>query len=327
MSDAVVATPDSAIVAAPEAPVTSSNSIPERTPEQKAAGLEQAAERAEKKTLTLPPDAAKPSGKPSKLPDAEGEDAPVETPTKTDAPAEETPKVDEKNPNNVPPKYLNDDGTPDYKKLSDAYQNLEKALSKKGFSNVAKPEELAYTPGKDALPLDPANLKAFQEKAFAAGMTKEQFSAVMTEYETLFKANDPSPFRLPSVNDAAAMAKVKTTLEGIFGKGDDYTDGLNRALKTVENYLPSQFKVSDPVFNHPAVVSLLAAVGKELGEDRVTGQDKSGQSTSGLRTPAEIRALPDYRGNEAKYDAEMLRWYKAQPGGNKTVTSSQTIRK
>lgn len=326
-----MSTEDTAVLDRPTDLVSSSTEIPERTSEQKQQGLKEAAERAKDTTIHLPADVAKPKGE-SKLPNTEQPEDLDKAP-KEIKPAEkqqekppEAPKTDEKNPYGVPAKFLNDDGTPDFKRLSDAFTNAEKLLGKKNYSNVSKAEELTYTPNKEAAPVDPANLKSFQEKAFKAGMTKEQFAVVMSEYEALTHNTTTANklYTLPNSSKPADVANIKKTLEQVWGPGEDaWTEGTNKALKAVEAYLPSAFKITDPVFSHPAVIGLLASIGNELGEGTVTGKDKAGSAAAGLRTPQEIRALPDYKGNEQKYDAEIMKWYSAQPGGKKLVGGSR----
>lgn len=268
-----------------------------------------------------------PTPTPSPVPTPSPEPTPApkpEVPVPTPSPAPE-----DKNPNKIPPKFLKEDGSPDYAKLADAHVNLEKLLGKKNFSNVNTPTEYDYKPVEGAKPIEAKNMEAFQKKAFDAGLTKEQFALVMNEYVSLTKTEAPkdTPFTLPDAKNPDAVAKVRKTLESVWGVGNEaFEAGRLNALKTVNTYLPSQFKISDPVFNHPAVLALLANVGNELGEGSLTRQGSpTGGGPSGLRTPEQIRALPDFKANPQKYDAEMMKYYEAQPGG-KTLVGSRNIR-
>lgn len=232
---------------------------------------------------------------------------------------EKDPLITEKNPHGVPEKYLDKDGAPKYEEVTKALKEAQKALGKKGITAVEKHTDYVYTPSEGfttdpkaekGFIVDATEIEGFQKEAYEAGLTKEQFNAVLKKYESVATQaaklrTKPDPVHTLTKNsDKDGLKKVTAKLTEHFGGQEQYVAGMTSALRARDQFAPKGFNIDDPVLNHPLVIALLANVGREIGEDRTTGKEKGGDKGRNFRTPDEIRADPEYKKNPRKFDAE-----------------------
>lgn len=210
-------------------------------------------------------------------------------------PAEAKPA--EPNYDYVPAKFMKPDGTPDFEKLAKSYTGLERKLGSKGNIPAASIDEYDYTPPEgETLELDPTRVAEFKAKVLEKGFTKEQYQFIMDTHREL-------------IGEMTWTAeKVESTLKQEWGAN---YDTLARAAQVgFSEFAPSDVSLNDPVFNHPAVMKLLARVGMEVGEDSVS--NKSGTpGHAPAMTAAEIEKLrtsPEYW-SDPKVHAQVTEWY------------------
>lgn len=195
----------------------------------------------------------------------------------------------------VPPKFLKD-GQPDYKNLAKSYQALESKMGK----HVAPTSIEEYTfESKMADQYDPEVQTAFKAEALEKGMTAEQYAFVMNKYEEAVMSMQPS------VDD------VRAHLEESWGP--QFEANLQNARAAWDAFAPKDVDINE-IGNNPAVLKFLAQVGKEMGEDRVSG--KFAQKAPGM-TIDEVNALigsKDYATNQDKQRKVQEYYEKQFPG-------------
>ncbi|MES2973274.1 MAG: hypothetical protein V4757_06680 [Pseudomonadota bacterium] len=197
----------------------------------------------------------------------------------------------------VPPKFMKADGTPDFEKLAKSYVSLEKGFSKKPNLPAASIDEYDYKFG-EGFAVDEERTAAFKADALAKGLTKDQYAWIMDTYSKQLQTSQA---------DAWTADKVQQTLEGEWGT--DFQHNLSAANKAFEAFAPSDASIDDPVWNHPAVMKLLARMGAELGEDSVSSV--KGTSVGGSMSRQDIEAIQfseDYWNDPAKQQL-VTAWY------------------
>lgn len=206
--------------------------------------------------------------------------APVaEAPAAAPAPADDARKFEY-----VPKKFLKEDGSPDFEKLSKSYVNLEKNLGKKPNMPAASVDDYDWTPPADGPELDPTRLAEFKATVLEKGFTKEQYAFVMESHQNV--VNQMMDAFAPSAERSAETLKTAW--------GDQYKENLQLAKAGFDAYAPSDASLQDPVWNHPAVMGLLARIGGELGEDSLTQAPRANVGTSIQEQINALRAQPDY---------------------------------
>jgi hypothetical protein len=171
----------------------------------------------------------------------------------------------------IPEKYQvkKADGTIDTEasslKLAEAYTSLEKRLGSGDLPpkavedyKITVPPELAETwkPSEDPL------LQGFLKDAHAAGMNQKQIDVVMAKYMEMA----PELVNASRALDADACV---TELRAEWKSEPEYKKGVGDAYKAAVGYFG---KDADGIIqqygNDPRVIRGLAAIGKEMGEDR-----------------------------------------------------------
>jgi hypothetical protein len=220
-------------------------------------------------------------------------DAPVGAPAVDTAPAVEAPVVEapavekpaEEPKYEIPKKFLKADGTPDYEKLAKSYQGLEKKLSSKPNIPASTADEYEWAaPEGNTLELNPEQVSKFKEMALEHGFTKAQYDFVMTSHMNVINE------MVGSLGWTADRAE--TALKEAWGK--DFENQAAAARAGFDEFAPSDADPHDPVWNHPAVMKLLARMGAELGEDSITRAPAASSGTSIQEQIAALRASPDY---------------------------------
>lgn len=200
------------------------------------------------------------------------------TPEVNEAPAE--PKYE------VPKKYLNEDGTPNYEKLTKAFHHLEKKLGSKPNIPAADVSEYEFNFG-EGFDLNEERAVAFKEACLAKGFTKDQYNLVMDTYAQM-------------LNETTwTYEKTESNLKEAWG--NDFQANTKAAQRAFAEFAPSDVNPHDPVWNHPGVMKLLARMGAEIGEDSAAAKPlSSGTSESIQEQITALRNDPDYWSNPQK---------------------------
>ncbi|MDP5239924.1 hypothetical protein Q9Q94_10290 [Uliginosibacterium sp. 31-16] len=209
-----------------------------------------------------------------------------------DTSAAQTPAPEAEDYSFIPAKFVRD-GKPDFKRLAESYQSLEKKFSSRGGVPVSAPDEYEAPESTLGYSLNDEQLSAFKQEALAAGFTKEQFTFAMQRYEQAL-AN----FAPPAEHAAAQLKEIW---------GDQFNDNLQAARRAFDNFAPSSLSPDHPVLNHPVVMQLLAQIGGELKEDNAPGR---GSPAAGL-THADVLKMqsdPNYK-NDSDAQARVTAWY------------------
>lgn len=115
---------------------------------------------------------------------------------------------------------------------------------------------------KDAgVDIDPGRTKAFAERMFKAGLTQKQYEEVMgSYYESLAATADQAAY--------FSQEKAKTELLGYYKTEEALTENVRMAFKAFRAFADDKDMESiNTLGNIPAVIRVLAKVGKEMGED------------------------------------------------------------
>lgn len=218
---------------------------------------------------------------------------PTQTNSAPAAPAAEKPDY-----SFVPPKFLNEDGTPDFKKLSTSYSNLEKKIGQKPNIGASSIDEYDFNFG-EGFEVDNERGTAFKQKALELGFSKLQYDLVMETHKAMIEAN------------TWTADKSEQALKQAWG--NEYESQTKAALRAFGEFAPSDVNPHDPVWNHPSVMKLLARLGAEVGEDTVGG--KNGGTQAQAMTEAEVAELmrsADYRAGNKELHAKVTQWYQSK---------------
>jgi hypothetical protein len=197
------------------------------------------------------------------------EAAPAAEETKQEAPAFQ-----------YPAKFLKEDGTPDHERLAKSYLAMEKKFSSK--PNI--PDEYKWEPPENAVELDEEGVSAFKAEALEQGFTSKQYQFLMSRYNDI----------VVGMRDAAPTAeKTEQMLKAEWG--NDFDHHLSSAKAGFEHFAPSDANPNDPVWNHPAVMKLLARIGAEVSEDSAVPKAKAATGGESVQSQIDaLRASPDY---------------------------------
>jgi hypothetical protein len=184
----------------------------------------------------------------------------------------------------VPEKYrvVKDDGSIDVEasaaKLAEGYDSLSKRL---GGDDAPPKSAEEYAPevpeGFDfeTLKADPM-YQDFLKGAHARGVNNKQLSYILEEFGKRQSMAEPN---IPGV--IADMDTFKTEMGKVWGDDPNaFTKGINDGLKVIKAYMPNITEEQlATIPNSPIVAQLLAAIGKEIGEDkRITAQPVDAKS-------------------------------------------------
>lgn len=152
------------------------------------------------------------------------------------------------------------------KKLAEGYTNLEKLVGT-GEKPPKTPDEYDLKLGEgvkfdaeafEEMKKDP-EMQSFLKGAHAKGLTNEQVNYVLSEY-------------LPRVQTVAEGAHqldiqaAQTELKELWGK-NEYSQNIGYATAAFKAFVPAKFQDRINDLRDPLLVSILASVGKEMGED------------------------------------------------------------
>lgn len=150
------------------------------------------------------------------------------------------------------------------KKLGEAYGALSQKLGQPPAVPANASEYSFDIPEqyKDVA-MDETMSAAFRERAHKAGLSVEQYQFVMGEYFSL----------VPEMLNGAAQKtadQARSALQQVWGTESEYTAGVSAAQRAMHG-LPSglaEEAVQAGLGTNPAFIKIMAALGKEMREDR-----------------------------------------------------------
>lgn len=187
----------------------------------------------------------------------------------------------------IPKKFIKEDGSIDYERLTKSYVELEKRIGSK--MPATDPTEYEYTAAREDL-FTEADVQDFKNIATEIGLSKDQYSAALKVYEDyVSKVVD---------HYAETPEKCNQVLAETWGK--DLKSNLQYAQKAFEAFAPQDLDI-DSIGNNPNIIKLLASIGKQIGEDSGLSSQKvkTGSRLSAIEV-ADLRNRPDYYSPEVQ---------------------------
>jgi hypothetical protein len=214
-------------------------------------------------------------------------------PTEAAKPAEATPEAPKYD--YVPAKFMKPDGSPDFEKMAKSYTGLEKKLGSKPNIPASSIDDYEWDAGE--LQLDPDRVSEFKAQVLEKGFTKEQYAFVMESHKAVIES------MVWNADKAEAALKVEW--------GKDYETHATAAKAGFDEFAPSDANPNDPVWNHPAVMKLLARIGSEVGEDSVANKSGSGSKSAAMSEDEVVAMMktPEYRNGNRDLHAKVTAWY------------------
>lgn len=192
----------------------------------------------------------------------------------------------------LPPKFVTD-GEPNYESLAKSYTALEKKLGEKGILRPESVDEYEYE--FQVLGVDDESFGSLKEQALEKGLSTEQFQFMLSTYEEAVSGSMES-----------ILGTQEQSSEYLSQKwGNEFDKNLAAAQKALDTFTPEGENV-DAFLNHPAFIQMMAAIGKELGEDTQPVK-KSGSKTT--LTKSEVQKLMD---SEDYWDTDSPSYRKVQ---------------
>lgn len=217
-------------------------------------------------------------------------------------------------------KVVKEDGTLDIeasaRKMGESHASLEKRMGA-GEAPPKTAEEYKVTvpdEWKDAFPEDSATMTELRKDAHAQGLNQKQFDFFIGKY--IQHATD-----LVAGGAAYSFEKADAELRGEWKTDAEYKTHTGHAFKAWKAFAdPKDAGKMDEVGNSPAVVRLLARIGKEMGEG---GSIPNAAETVGADEITSLMGSPaasdpkhaDHKATRAKIDA-----YYAKKYGTAAVT-------
>lgn len=204
------------------------------------------------------------------------------------------------------------------KKLAEGYTNLEKLVGS-GEKPPKTPEEYDLKLGEgvkfdaeafEEMKKDP-EMQSFLKGAHAKGLTNDQVNYVLSEY-------------LPRVQTVAEGAQqldlqaAQTELKELWGE-HDYNQNIELATAAFKAFVPAKYQDRINDLRDPLIVSILASVGKEMGEDSPSTNAITKAMTDNREELMRHPAYFDTKHPEHKDIAERVRRSYERTYGNKPV--------
>lgn len=194
----------------------------------------------------------------------------------------------------VPDKFLNDEGEPDYEKLTKSYNNLEKMKGNvtnapESIEGYVIPDELM---NNDYVDFSGDDMTEFRTRAMEAGVSNDQMNFFLMEY-----AETMSQYTY-------SAEKSEAELKETWGE-DDFASNINAASQVLDT-LGADISEDEIVGNLP-LIKLAAIVAKEMNQD--TPDIKANTNSTGTEKELdELMASPDYwvKDSETRQKADKL---------------------
>lgn len=203
------------------------------------------------------------------------------------------------------------------KKLAESYAHLEK---RNGAGELAPADITGYKITAEGLPsLDELNkypdFQEFLGKAHAAGVNNAQLNLMVGELIHQAALNQPQDTRMTGPQAEAELRKVWTT-------PDAYNANMAAAVAAVRAVFKDPTE-QQQVFNEygtdPKILRMMATLGREVGEDRLTLVGQPEVSENDVRA---LMSLPEYKNpNDPKHAAvrQKVKTYFERQAGNSPV--------
>lgn len=183
---------------------------------------------------------------------------------------------------NVPEKFLDKDGKPDWNRFVESYQSLEKRI---GTGDLPPGSAEEYQSEHDEFISDEEVHNAFRQEALDAGLTKSQYDFVMKKYTDLISTPEK------------AEAELKEAW------GEEYEQNLQLAQEGINRLVPEDININH-LGNDPAFIQLMSRLATEMKEDSAppTYSQEGQGSTLSIIEAREMMNDPDYTWNKEKQE-------------------------
>ena len=172
-------------------------------------------------------------------------------------------ETDARRPAHVPAKFWDAaKGEINHEAWAKSYTGLEQRMKDTGLP-PKEADEYKFEPpaGLEAFDLDPDQAAAFRKDAHAMGLTQKQYQTVMEKYAAM----------IPGIAEQAVnygRGKAEAALKDYYGTPEKTTENVRLAFKAFNAYADeSDAKEINRIGNMPAVIKILAKVGREMQED------------------------------------------------------------
>lgn len=178
-------------------------------------------------------------------------------------------ETDARRPVHVPAKFWDaGKGEINHEAWAKSYTGLEQRMKDTGLPPKEATEyQFEPPPGMEAFEPDPDLTAKFKGKAHELGLTQKQYQAVMTEYAS----------QIPALADQMmnfGKGKAEAALKDYYGTPEKTTENVKLAFKAFNAYADeADAKEINRIGNMPAVIKILAKVGREMQEDPGVGGD------------------------------------------------------
>lgn len=178
-------------------------------------------------------------------------------------------ETDARRPAHVPAKFWDAaKGEINHEAWAKSYTGLEQRMKDTGLP-PKEADEYKFEPpaGLEAFDLDPDQSAAFRKEAHAMGLTQKQYQTVMEKYAAM----------IPGIAEQAVnygRGKAESALKDYYGTPEKTTKNVRLAFKAFNAYADeADAKEINRIGNMPAVIKILAKVGREMQEDPGVGGD------------------------------------------------------
>jgi hypothetical protein len=190
-------------------------------------------------------------------------------PLTAEATALKASETDARRPAHVPAKFWDaGKGEINHEAWAKSYTGLEQRMKDTGLPPKDADEYTFQPPeGMEQFALDPDEAAAFRSKAHEMGLTQKQYQTVLSEYVAL----------IPGIAEQAinyGRTQAETALKDYYGTPEKITENVKLAFKAFNAYADeSDMAQINRIGNMPAVIKILAKVGREMQEDPGVGGD------------------------------------------------------
>ena len=199
--------------------------------------------------------------------------------------------------------FRGDDGQLNEDAAAKAYSELRAKMSE-GKDIPDNPDGYVYDWGSEQV--DAQTLSNFQKEALEQGFTQQQYEFVMNAYKS-----ERELFAQELANGQHTAEQASVELQQAWG--NDYDANMQQAAKAFKEYGGSESDVN-LIADNPAILKILANIGKDMGEDYVSNTTAADAATFDILSSDELTALrnrPDYYTNK-EVQAKVAAHYNAK---------------
>ena len=172
---------------------------------------------------------------------------------------------DVRRPKGVPAKFWNaEKGEVNFEAWSKSTNELENRMRVVGLPPKTA-EEYKFDVPEDIRKLgvdaDPAQTKAFRDKALSMGLTQKQYEGIMAEYYQMIP-------QIAGASENFGSARCGEALKAFYKTDEAVKDSVKAAYQTFAAYADEEeMKAIDSLGNNPYFVRVLAKINREMVED------------------------------------------------------------